>query len=65
MLRVFVPLRVALHPKGSTDELDPEVFRVPAMQETRGSIPGPGRSPGEGHGNPLQDPTLTSRHLLD
>ena len=23
-----------------------------------GSIPGPGRSPGEGHGNPLQDPCL-------
>ena len=24
------------------------------MQETQGSIPGSGRSPGEGHGNPLQ-----------
>ena len=26
----------------------------PAMQETQGSIPGMGRSPGEGIGNPLQ-----------
>ena len=28
--------------------------RLPPMQETRGSIPGLGRSPGEGDGNPLQ-----------
>ena len=32
--------------------------RLPAMRETRvrslGSIPGSGRSPGEGNGNPLQ-----------
>ena len=27
---------------------------LPAMRETRGSIPGSGRSPGEGNGNPLQ-----------
>ena len=30
------------------------VKNLPAMQETRGSIPGSGRSPGEGNGNPLQ-----------
>ena len=28
--------------------------RLPTMQEARGSIPGPGRYPGEGNGNPLQ-----------
>ena len=27
---------------------------LPAAQETRGLIPGLGRSPGEGNGNPLQ-----------
>ena len=27
---------------------------LPAMQETQGSIPGLGRSPGEGNGNLLQ-----------
>ena len=31
------------------------VKNPPAMQETLGSIPGSGRSPGEGHGSPLQD----------
>ena len=30
------------------------VKRLPAMRETRGLIPGLGRSPGEGNGNPLQ-----------
>ena len=30
------------------------VKNLPAMQETRGSIPGSERSPGEGIGNPLQ-----------
>ena len=30
------------------------VKNLPAVQETRGSIPGLGRSPGEGNGNPLQ-----------
>ena len=30
------------------------VKNLPVMQETRGSVPGSGRSPGEGHGNPLQ-----------
>ena len=30
------------------------VKNVPAMQETRGSIPGSGRAPGEGNGNPFQ-----------
>ena len=30
------------------------VKRLPAMQEDLGSIPGSGRSPGEGNGNPLQ-----------
>ena len=28
--------------------------RLSAMRETLGSIPGSGRSPGEGNGNPLQ-----------
>ena len=31
-----------------------KVKRLPAVRETRGSIPGLGRSPGEGNGNPLQ-----------
>ena len=30
------------------------VKNLPAMQETWGSIPGSGSSPGEGNGNPLQ-----------
>ena len=30
------------------------VKNLPAMQETLGLIPGSGRSPGEGNGNPLQ-----------
>ena len=30
------------------------VKNLSIMQETRGSIPGLGRSPGEGNGNPLQ-----------
>ena len=30
------------------------VKNLPAMQETWGSIPGSGRSPGEGNGYPLQ-----------
>ena len=30
------------------------IKRLPAMQETPGSIPGSGRSPGEGNGYPLQ-----------
>ena len=30
------------------------VKNLPAMQETQGSIPGSGRSPGEGNGNSLQ-----------
>ena len=30
------------------------VKRLSAMQETWGSIPGLGRSPGEGNGSPLQ-----------
>ena len=30
------------------------VKRLPAMRETPGLIPGLGRSPGEGNGNPLQ-----------
>ena len=30
------------------------VKNLPAMCETQVQIPGPGRSPGEGHGNPLQ-----------
>ena len=31
---------------------------LPAMQETRGSIPGLGRSPGEEHGNAFQSSCL-------
>ena len=34
------------------------VKNLPAMQETQGSIPGLGRSPGEGIGYPLQYPCL-------
>ena len=34
------------------------VKNLPAKQEDLGSIPGPGRSPGEGNGNPLQDSCL-------
>ena len=30
------------------------VKRLPAMRETRASIPGSGRSPGEGNGSPIQ-----------
>ena len=30
------------------------VKSLPAIQETQGSIPGSGRSPEEGNGNPLQ-----------
>ena len=30
------------------------VKNLPAVQETPGSIPGSGKSPGEGNGNPLQ-----------
>ena len=30
------------------------IKNLPAMQETPGLIPGLGRSPGEGNGNPLQ-----------
>ena len=30
------------------------VKHLPAMQENLGSIPGSGRSPGEGNGNPVQ-----------
>ena len=30
------------------------VKHLPVVRETRGSIPGLGRSPGEGNGNPLQ-----------
>ena len=30
------------------------VKNLPAMQETQGLIPGSGRSPGGGHGKPLQ-----------
>ena len=30
------------------------VKKLPAMWETMGSIPGSGRYPGEGNGNPLQ-----------
>ena len=34
------------------------VKNLPAVQETQGSIPGSGRSPGAGNGNPPQYPCL-------
>ena len=34
--------------------MDQTVKNLPTMQEDPGSIPGSGRSPGEGNGNPLQ-----------
>ena len=34
---------------------------LPAMQETPGSVPGSGRSPGEGNGNLLQYSCLENR----
>ena len=34
--------------------------RLPAVQETQGSIPGSGRSPGEGNGYPLQYSSLVN-----
>ena len=34
------------------------VKNLPVMWEDPGSIPGLGRSPGEGHGNPLQHSCL-------
>ena len=47
-IKVFKsPLLAMCFPRGS------EVKSPPAMQKT-GSIPGSGRSPGEGNGNPLQ-----------
>ena len=39
------------------------VKNLPASAGDMGSIPGSGRSPGEGNGNPLQDPCL--RNPLD
>ena len=38
------------------------VKKLPAMQETKSLIPGMGRSPGEGNGNPLQYPCLENPH---
>ena len=35
---------------------------LPAVQETQGSIPGLGRSPGGGHGNVLQYSCLENPH---
>ena len=37
---------------------------LPAMRETPGSIPGSGRSPGEGNGNPLPDESHGWRSLV-
>ena len=34
------------------------IKKMPANAEDLGSIPGSGRSPGVGHGNPLQYPCL-------
>ena len=36
------------------DSVAQSVKNLPAMKETPGSIPGLGRSPGEGNGYPLQ-----------
>ena len=38
------------------------VKNLPTMRETWGSIPGLGRSPGRGHGNPLQYSCLENPH---
>ena len=38
------------------------VKKLPAMARDLGSIPGLGRSPGEGHGNPLQYSCLENPH---
>ena len=38
------------------------VKNMPKMQETQGSIPGVGRSPGGGHGSPLQYSCLENPH---
>ena len=38
------------------------VKNLPTMQEDLGSIPGLGRSPGGGHGNPLQHSCLENPH---
>ena len=38
------------------------VEKLPAMQETIGLIPGLGRSPGGGHGNPLKYSCLGNPH---
>ena len=38
------------------------VKNLPAMLETLGSIPGPGRSPGEANGKPLQYSCLENSH---
>ena len=43
---------IAPHPGGSDGK------NMPAMQETPGSIPGWGRSPGGGNGKPLQHSCL-------
>ena len=44
-----------IHKSGNWDSLVAHrVKRLPAMWEAPGSIPGSGRSPGEGNGNPLQ-----------
>ena len=37
-------------------------MNLPAIWETKGLIPGLGRSPGGGHGNPLQYSCLESPH---
>ena len=44
---------MTLNRNGASLEVQ-SVKNLPEMQETRGSIPASGRSPGEGNGNPLQ-----------
>ena len=42
-------------PKEKTDLIEAQMVKqLPTMREDPGSIPGLGRSPGEGNGNPLQ-----------
>ena len=45
---------VAVFSLGLTSLMAKMVKNLPAMPETQGSIPGSGRSPGKGNGNPFQ-----------
>ena len=45
---------MAVFSLGLTSLMAKMVKNLPAMPETQGSIPGSGRSPGKGNGNPFQ-----------